>query len=1060
MPNKERSNETVLFDPEQLQLLVRRLSEIRQRDPQANVDTVLAGLDETTRSLYREPLRQYLDSENDDLDMEATQMRASMDSEAMDGTMHVPPLARPDATIDGQQASAAAQRPATPKHSSATPSPSSKVTPGKDKRPPSNSSRTPVESHPESIDKFKIEKELGRGAFGVVYLAVDTELHRKVAIKVSHVSDKKIQERLRVEASKAAQIDSEGIVPVYHIGSTETGATYIVQKFIQGSSLRDWLDEHGPMSPADAARMIRSIALALEPAHLIDILHRDLKPDNVLIDQSGKPFIADFGLAISEEEQQGRRGELAGTPAYMSPEQIKGRIDFLDPRSDLWSLGVMLYELLCGKVPFSGRDRRALTEQICEMDPRPLQQRSPNLPESLNDVFLKCCAKKPSERYASVRDLAVALELLLAEGLSNQTIRGSTSTNLYSDSSFAGGSTRTATSRGSTEQGTRSSQQGSQSLHGSQSIQHGSSRESHVSMTSSTRTVTSTQQYGPPSPWWVRWLGQLVTLAVMAVASGIVAYVVSRDSGSVVVANNSPNDDPGTGGGQSNADIGTSKNNSGVKTIDDSSTVEPIPVEITKPEPPMPDVDGSPEKPWIVNPAGGGSHKTIQAAIDAGPAGAVITVVPGKYTEQLRIARPVTILGQQSLGRCELVNATGPPLTIVCQPDEAVIIRDFTIDAQGHHTTQQFNAIDVESGTFLIERSTLLTTSYNCIKGNRDTSIAAIDCKFQESRQFAISCTDHRQAIIKGCSFRLSGLQLIGGPAEVTGSTFIGTVGIEVDRSLPDAVLINDCTFDGCLEVGVSTTNNGVAIIRDSKFLLCKTGVQARFVDESDLNQKSKEVPGSVEVFNTKFSKCFVAALVSPGTLILRDKCEIREGQMGINIDHGNVTSENSSILDVKENGITVINDGIVTLNKTDIQHAGLRGIDMLAGSLTINGGSISNNDDAGIYVGDVADAVKLVGVTIENNRHGGLLAEPRDTQLQVSVNDSRFIGGDYNIFFKATKRDSSLDLSKVTFDSPGQHAIYASGPLNISFTEDCDFGKLTTEQRFRVFEPATVTKK
>jgi serine/threonine protein kinase len=172
---------------------------------------------------------------------------------------------------------------------------------------------------------------------------------------------------------------------------------------------------------------MREIAIGLEPAHAMDILHRDLKPDNILIDTAGRSWIADFGLAISEDEQVHHRRELAGTPPYMSPEQIQGKIDFLDPRSDVWALGVMFYELLTGKLPFNGKNRKAIAEQICEMDPRPLHQRAPGLlTESMNEVFLRCCAKKPSDRYATVAKFVEALDQLAHDGLCEQNLQGQT----------------------------------------------------------------------------------------------------------------------------------------------------------------------------------------------------------------------------------------------------------------------------------------------------------------------------------------------------------------------------------------------------------------------------------------------------------------------------------------------------------------------------------------------------------------------------------------------------------------------------------------------------------
>lgn len=391
------------IDPVLLRRLHDRLIELRRSDASLSADAVLEELHPAIRVAYERPLRQMLGDEtpSSSLDMSA---QSKADGSANEPTrqdewtvelptgfkaepVDLPPAKRPSASAE-------------PHHDSG-------------------------QVLPEYVGKFRVKGELGRGANGVVYLGFDEELNRNVAIKLSLVSSEKLQRRLRVEASKAAQVEATGIVPIHHIGTTESGAVYIVQKYIEGSTLRAILKNGGPLSPARGVRLIREIAVALDPAHAQDILHRDLKPDNILIDRSGKAWISDFGLAISEEEQQGRRSELAGTPAYMSPEQIKGRVDFLDPRSDIWAMGVMFYEVLTGKLPFSGKNRKSLSAQICERDPRPMQQRAPqHLTAEMNDVFNRCCAKKPSARFASTGELIGALDDLIDGGLSEHNING------------------------------------------------------------------------------------------------------------------------------------------------------------------------------------------------------------------------------------------------------------------------------------------------------------------------------------------------------------------------------------------------------------------------------------------------------------------------------------------------------------------------------------------------------------------------------------------------------------------------------------------------------------
>ncbi len=304
---------------------------------------------------------------------------------------------------------------------------------------------------PERIDKFRIERELGRGGVGVVYLGFDDDLKRPVAIKVLLAADEVRSERLRLEAAKIAQLDSDGIVPIYQIGRMDDGSPYLVQKYICGSSLRSFVRDGG-LSPADATRVVRDIALGLEPVHRQGVLHRDLKPENILVDMSGRVWIADFGLAMSDEDKPRRRRELAGTPSYMSPEQIQGHIDQLDARSDIWALGVMYYELLTGKLPFVGDSLPQLAAQVCERDPRPLQQRAPgHCTDAMNTVFLRCCAKATAERYATAKELANDLDRLIANGLSNKNLSGE-STSILMSTAAGNVSTHNSDTSGSSEE--------------------------------------------------------------------------------------------------------------------------------------------------------------------------------------------------------------------------------------------------------------------------------------------------------------------------------------------------------------------------------------------------------------------------------------------------------------------------------------------------------------------------------------------------------------------------------------------------------------------------------
>ncbi len=183
-------------------------------------------------------------------------------------------------------------------------------------------------SEPHSYKRlpgFRIEKELGRGAFGVVYAALDEMLERRVAIKVPLINDLRLRQQYIDEARKAVKLDHPSIVPIYQVGKTELGEPFVVQKLIEGKTLRQVLQENEGRLPIDrVVAMLLQACMAVDAAHSSGIVHRDLKPENLLVEPNGRLYVADFGLAIvDDDETQSRRNEVAGTPLYMSPEQFR-----------------------------------------------------------------------------------------------------------------------------------------------------------------------------------------------------------------------------------------------------------------------------------------------------------------------------------------------------------------------------------------------------------------------------------------------------------------------------------------------------------------------------------------------------------------------------------------------------------------------------------------------------------------------------------------------------------------------------------------------------------------
>ena len=221
-----------------------------------------------------------------------------------------------------------------------------------------------------------------------------------------------IEEFLR-EARRAAQLRHPGIVTVYDVG-VANGQCYIVSDFLQGLTLRKWWAEHTHTWHA-AARIVAEVADALAYAHAHSTIHRDIKPENIILIEDGRPVLLDFGLGISESDPLGcQRGVVAGTMPYMSPEQVRGLAHRIDGRTDIYSLGVILYELLCGRLPFRSRDSQELWRQILEDEPQPPRQLVPSLPRQLESICLKALAKEQSQRYTAAGDMAEELRLVLA----------------------------------------------------------------------------------------------------------------------------------------------------------------------------------------------------------------------------------------------------------------------------------------------------------------------------------------------------------------------------------------------------------------------------------------------------------------------------------------------------------------------------------------------------------------------------------------------------------------------------------------------------------------------
>ena len=260
--------------------------------------------------------------------------------------------------------------------------------------------------------RYRLERKLGSGGMADVWLAEDQELGRKVAIKMLHeryANDTQFVERFRREATHAAGLSHPNVVSIFDRGETD-GSYYIVMEYVEGRTLKELLVTRGPCPVPVAISYVRQVLAALRYAHRNGIVHRDIKPHNVLVDHEGRVKVADFGIARAGSSQMTEAGSIIGTAQYLSPEQARGAP--VDESSDLYSTGIVLYELLTGDLPFNGETPVEIAmKHLSQVPPAPSTIR-PEIPRDLDLVVLRALAKEPAERYRSAKEMDRDLELV------------------------------------------------------------------------------------------------------------------------------------------------------------------------------------------------------------------------------------------------------------------------------------------------------------------------------------------------------------------------------------------------------------------------------------------------------------------------------------------------------------------------------------------------------------------------------------------------------------------------------------------------------------------------
>ncbi len=846
------------------------------------------------------------------------------------------------------------------------------------------------------VPGFELLEELGRGAFGVVYRARDEKLDRQVAIKISLLDDPSRREQYVKEAKNAAKLENPGIVPVFQVGTLAGGQPFVVQRLIDGSTLRKMVSDAGNLELRHACWLLSEIAGALAKAHSLGMIHRDLKPDNILIDSAGKPWVADFGLAILEEDQQQHSGERAGTPLYMSPEQLRGQTEWLDGRADIYAMGVMLYEMLVGRTPFDARSLKELEEQVFHRDPKPISQRMPNIPTVMDVIFQNCCAKQVNDRYSNAFELVEDLEAVMAD------LPAMDPTGLVPNKAFSNAPARRSNSQ----------------------VNISARRKT---LRQATQLRATLQDIHVPKHWGtLAWIFVPVGLAL----AGLIVFLAIQW---LIPANDS-------------ATLGQKeelpKEVSQPPTIAADSQGENLNESMKAPEPEVPTAEGPPavvipDRPFRVSKGPEGTHTTLASAIAMANDGETITVLPGYYSESLSIERSVRLVGAGNQGDIVIIGANQPALVV--RTEAAIEVANLTLEGDKSLSTE-FNTIELISGHLMLNNCTVNSRSYDCVKVQPGCKVSASKCTFRTSAHPAIRAVEAAQLSVIDCSFDIR--------PSISEKDI--PVGIQATQC---SGLVQGCTFDGAgSAVGIHwQAAAGLVSIQESVFHDCKTGAIFQDCSQVELTgttrtqfndcslglllQRSAALINNIDFDGSQGE--YAMRLIDEGQLpaaprIAVSGCNIAGFSKAISIEHAHVSISELDCKYSTDSGIQLVQQSNLALSQSHISNSGLAGLLIEDSVATLVDCQITDSDTVGVSVDAPGDALTTSGCDFTGNLYGLLLYSG-----SVKLRAGGFLGNKAGIVVMERSEPNSqrtppfLDIEDVRFGDNENGAFHIHAPCS-----------------------------